>query len=95
MQTDPQSIFFIVGTIFFVLLGFLLFPVLVRMNRISRRVDHITRELMGPAKHLTRALAALQESAIAAGVAYFMKKAQEFMSARKEEANHEPPRRVV
>ncbi len=90
-----QTVFFVVAIIFFIVVGALALPALLRINRILGRVDSISKDLVGPAKHLARAAAALQESAIAAGVAYFIKKAHDFMENRNEDHNNQPPRRVI
>ena len=90
-----QTVFFVVAITFFIVIGALALPALIRINRILRRVDSISRDLVGPANHLAKAAAALQESAIAAGVAYFIKKAHDFMESRSDEHHNQPPRRVL
>ena len=78
---DITGLSLIIFVAFLFMLGAFLFPVLFRLNRILGRVDEISADLVHPMKHLAKALAVLKESAITAGIAYFMKKVNEFKCA--------------
>jgi len=85
---DITGLSLIIFVAFLFMLGAFLFPVLFRLNRILGRVDEISADLVHPMKHLAKALAVLKESAITAGIAYFMKKVNEFKQESEEETHH-------
>lgn len=90
---DPQTIFFLAGVIFIIILAALLFPALVRLNRILFRIDEVSGELLMPARQFAKALAVLKGSAVSAAIAYFLNKAAELhpakRAARKRSKNSE------